>query len=100
VKKDKTDLVENDGFQQSTLEYPGLSKEEIFRSLEDFYHRYYFNKVAGLLIPRGPSWRIFGSMLKDKDVFKRRAREGMEFFKSLGQRREDLKNANAKAVAA
>ena len=30
VKKDKTDLVEGDGFQQSTLEYPGLSKDEIF----------------------------------------------------------------------
>ena len=29
AKKDKADLVETDGFQQSSLEYPGLSKEEI-----------------------------------------------------------------------
>ncbi|MBV1697528.1 MAG: hopanoid biosynthesis associated radical SAM protein HpnJ, partial [Hyphomicrobiales bacterium] len=29
VKKDKTDLVENDGLQQSTLEYPGLDKDKI-----------------------------------------------------------------------
>ena len=76
AKKDKTDLVEGDGFQQSALEYPGLSKDEIFESLEKFYRRYYFNKFGKLLIPRKPSWRIFGSMLKDKDVFKRRAREG------------------------
>lgn len=41
VKKNKTDLVETDGFQQSALEYPGLSKEEIFESIERFYHRYY-----------------------------------------------------------
>ena len=90
TKKDKGDLVEGDGFQQSTLEYPGLDKDQIFAALEEFYHRYYFNKVAGLLIPRRPSWRIFGSMLQDKDVFLRRAREGAEFFKSLAQRRDDL----------
>ncbi len=29
AKKDKAALVETDGFQQSSLEYPGLSKEEI-----------------------------------------------------------------------
>jgi radical SAM superfamily enzyme YgiQ (UPF0313 family) len=90
TKKDKADLVEIDGFQQSSLEYPGLSKEQIFESLEEFYHRYYFNKFGKLLIPRKPSWRIFKSMLEDRDVFVRRAREGAEFFKSLAQRRTDL----------
>ncbi len=102
TKKDKTDLVEDDGFQQSALEYPGLSKEHIFESLEEFYHRYYFNKFGKLLIPRGPSWRIFKSMLQDRDVFMRRSREGMEFFKSLAQRRDDLvaqKAASAASVA-
>jgi hopanoid biosynthesis associated radical SAM protein HpnJ len=99
VKKEKTDLVEGDGFQQSTLEYPGLSKERIFEALEEFYHRYYFNKVGGLLIPRKPSWRIFKSMLEDKDVFVRRTREGFEFFKSLAQRRNDLKAAQQPANA-
>jgi len=60
VKKDKTDLVEEDGFQQSSLEYPGLGKEEIFESVERFYHRYY-------LRPR-PILRIIRTMLEDKDV--------------------------------
>ena len=36
AKKDKTDLVEDDGFQQSTLEYPGLSKDEIFEERGPF----------------------------------------------------------------
>ncbi len=37
-------------------------------------------------------------MLQDRDVFMRRSREGMEFFKSLAQRRTDL--AASKAAAA
>ena len=87
VKKDKTDLVEGDGFQQSALEYPGLSKEEIFESVERFYHRYY-------LRPK-PILRIIKTMLEDKDVCVRRLREGYEFFKSMAQRRSDLEAAKA-----
>ena len=77
-----------------------MNKERIFEALEEFYHRYYFNKVGGLLIPRKPSWRIFKSMLEDKDVFVRRTREGFEFFKSLAQRRDDLKTLQRTANAA
>src|SRR5215813_1344712 len=87
VKKDKTDLVEGDGFQQSALEYPGLSKEEIFESVERFYHRYY-------LRPK-PIFRIIKTMLEDKDICVRRLREGYEFFKSMAQRRSDLAAAKA-----
>jgi hopanoid biosynthesis associated radical SAM protein HpnJ len=82
TKKDKTELVEADGFQQSALEYPDLSKEEIFESVERFYHRYY-------LRPK-PILRIVKTMLEDKDVCVRRLREGYEFFKSMAQRRTDL----------
>jgi hopanoid biosynthesis associated radical SAM protein HpnJ len=89
TKKDKTDLVEGDGFQQSALEYPGLSKDEIFESVERFYHRYY-------LRPK-PILRIIKTMLEDKDVCVRRLREGYEFFKSMAQRRSDL--AASKAAA-
>jgi len=89
VKKDKTDLVEGDGLQQSTLEYPGLSKEQIFEDVERFYRSYY-------LRPR-PILRIIKTMLEDKDVCVRRLREGYEFFKSMAARRSDL--AAAKAAA-
>ena len=89
VKKDKTDLVEDDGFQQSALEYPGLSKEEIFEAVDRFYRAYY-------LRPK-PILRIIKTMLEDKNVFVRRCREGYEFFKSLKQRKEDLESARNSA---
>ncbi|MBK9140052.1 MAG: hopanoid biosynthesis associated radical SAM protein HpnJ [Verrucomicrobia bacterium] len=89
VKRDKTDIVHEDGFQESSLEYPNLTKEEIFEAVERFYHRYY-------LRPK-PILRIVKTMLEDKDVCVRRLREGYEFFKSMAQRRSDLAAAKASA---
>jgi len=82
VRRAKPDLVETDGFQQSALEYPGLSKDAIFEAVDRFYRAYY-------LRPK-PILRIIKTMLEDKDVFVRRCREGYEFFKSLRQRKADL----------
>jgi hopanoid biosynthesis associated radical SAM protein HpnJ len=87
AKKDKTDIVRDDGIQQSTLEYPGLSKEEIFESVERFYRQYY-------LRPK-PIVRIIKTMLEDKDVFVRRVREGYEFFRTMSQRRDEMSTAAA-----
>jgi hopanoid biosynthesis associated radical SAM protein HpnJ len=84
-KKDKTDIVHQDGFQQSALEYPGLDKNEIFEAVDRFYRAYY-------LRPK-PILRIIKTMLEDKDVFVRRCREGYEFFRSLRQRRNDILKA-------
>jgi hopanoid biosynthesis associated radical SAM protein HpnJ len=92
VKKDKTDLVENDGLQQSTLEYPGCSKEEIFEAVDRFYRAYY-------LRPK-PILRIIKTMLEDKDVCVRRLREGYEFFRTMSQRRDDLAAAQQCATSA
>lgn len=92
TKKDKTDLVEGDGFQQSTLAYPEATKEEIFEAVDRFYRSYY-------LRPK-PILRIIKTMLEDKDVFVRRCREGYEFFKSLKQRKEDLAAAKSAASIA
>jgi radical SAM superfamily enzyme YgiQ (UPF0313 family) len=89
AKRDKTDIVHDDGLQQSTLEYPGLSKEEIFEAVEVFYRRYY-------LRPR-PILRIIRTMLEDKQVAVRRLREGYEFFTTMAQRRTDLESARAAA---
>ena len=91
AKKDKTDIIHGDGIQQSTLEYPGLSKEEIFEAVEQFYRRYY-------LRPR-PILRIIKTMLEDKDVCVRRLREGYEFFRTMAQRRNDLAATRATAPA-
>jgi hopanoid biosynthesis associated radical SAM protein HpnJ len=81
-KKDKTDIVHGDGFQQSTLEYPDLSKDEIFESVDRFYRRYYLRP--------GPILRIIKTMLEDKSILVRRCREGYEFFRSLNQRKQTL----------
>ncbi len=89
-KQDKTDIIHEDGFQESSLEYPNLSKEQIFESVERFYHRYYLRAK--------PILRIVRTMLEDKDVCVRRLREGYEFFKSMAQRRSDL--AASKAATA
>jgi hopanoid biosynthesis associated radical SAM protein HpnJ len=85
AKKDKTDIIHSDGFQQSTLEYPGLSKEEIFESVDRFYRQYYLRS--------GPILRIIKTMLEDKSILVRRCREGYEFFRSLNQRSADLEKA-------
>ncbi len=90
VKKDKTDLVENDGLQQSTLEYPGLSKDKIFEEVDRFYRAYY-------LRPK-PILRIIKTMLEDKDILVRRCREGYEFFRSLNERKADLAASRAAAA--
>ena len=79
---DRADLVELDGFQQSALEYPEATKDEIFEAVDRFYRSYY-------LRPK-PILRIIKTMLEDKDVFVRRCREGYEFFRSLRQRKVDL----------
>ena len=81
AKKDKTDIVESDGLQQSSLEYPGLSKDKIFEEVDRFYRAYY-------LRPK-PILRIIKTMLEDKDMLVRRCREGFEFFKSLSQRKAE-----------
>ena len=92
AKKDKTDIVHDDGFQQSSLEYPGLNKDEIFEAVDRFYRAYY-------LRPK-PILRIIKTMLEDKDIFVRRCREGYEFFKSLRQRKVDLAASRAVQAAA
>ena len=68
-------LVDMHGQQLPALEYPDLSREEIFAALEVFYKEYY-------LRPR-PILRMVGEMVRDWDVCKRRLREGAEFFRFL-----------------
>jgi hopanoid biosynthesis associated radical SAM protein HpnJ len=75
----RTEVVDDAGLQATALEYPGLSKEEIYESVERFYRRYY-------LRPR-PILRILKTMLQDRRVMVRRLREGYEFFTTMAERR-------------
>jgi hopanoid biosynthesis associated radical SAM protein HpnJ len=71
-------LVDELGQQAAALEYEGLTRDEIFRSVERFYKAYYFR-------PR-PIARMLGEMLLDWGMMKRRLREGAEFFRFLNLR--------------
>jgi hopanoid biosynthesis associated radical SAM protein HpnJ len=71
-------LVNDHGGQLAALSYPHLPKEQIYRSVEDFYRQFYFRPVK--------MWEIVKEMLCSWDMMKRRLREGVEFFHFLRAR--------------
>jgi hopanoid biosynthesis associated radical SAM protein HpnJ len=83
------DLVTLDGAQDFPLQYPGLSRKEVFESVELFYKKFYFR-------PR-PIMRMIGEMVRDSHQRRRRLQEGREFFSFM---RERKKSASAEHAAA
>ncbi len=75
---DGCNLVGEDGVQVSSLAYPHLSKEEIFRAVETFYKRFYFRP--------GKILEFVSEMARSPHMLKRRLREGVEFFQFLSAR--------------
>jgi radical SAM superfamily enzyme YgiQ (UPF0313 family) len=71
-------LVAANGIQVSSLSYPHLSQQEIFEAVSEFYNRFYFRpgKIAEM------TWEMF----RRPEMFKRRIREGREFFRFLNKR--------------
>jgi hopanoid biosynthesis associated radical SAM protein HpnJ len=72
------ELVDGRGIQLAPLRYPGLSYEESFASVEEFYRRFYFRapKIAAIL----------AEMAKSPQMMVRRLREGVEFLSFLRAR--------------
>ncbi|TDN70134.1 hopanoid biosynthesis associated radical SAM protein HpnJ [Paraburkholderia sp. BL10I2N1] len=68
-------LVDARGTQSSAIGYPHLSREEIYRSVEEFYKRFYFRPTK--------IWEIVREMLVSWEMMKRRLQEGVQFFKFL-----------------
>ena len=77
----ESDLVDDKGVQRAALSYPHLGSSEIFSSVETFYKRFYFR-------PR-KIFSIAGEMVRDRQVMKRRLREGIEFTRFLAGRGHD-----------
>ena len=77
--EDEGGLVDGTGVQQSALGYPHLPRTEIFRSLDEFYRRFYFRPRK--MISLG------AEMLGDRQVMGRRLREGRDFLRFLRARR-------------
>jgi hypothetical protein len=64
----------------------------IFAGVDEFYRRFYFR-------PR-KMFSLFGGMIGDRQVMKRRLREGKEFFHFLRERRRETAAAPAEHAAA
>ena len=77
---ENAELLTDSGMQVAMLSYPHLSHTEIFRSVDDFYKRFYFRapKIAA----------IAGEMVRSPQMLRRRMREGIEFFRFLRERQE------------
>jgi hopanoid biosynthesis associated radical SAM protein HpnJ len=85
LRADTSGLVGDSGVQVSSLDYPHLSHEEIFGAVSRFYREFYFRpgKIA----------EMTKEMITSPEMLKRRLREGVEFFKFLGGRRNEEKSA-------
>jgi radical SAM superfamily enzyme YgiQ (UPF0313 family) len=79
LRTESGELIDDHGIQTAALNYPDLSSTMIFNSLDEFYRKFYFR-------PR-KMFSLFGGMLRDPHLMKRRLREGVEFFKFLGERK-------------
>jgi len=77
--EDDGGLVDGTGVQQSALGYPHLPRTEIFRSLDEFYRRFYFRPRKMI--------SLAAEMLGDRHVMRRRLREGRDFLRFLRARR-------------
>ncbi len=80
LRQEQGEMVNGNGLQVSSLEYPDLSHEEIFEALSSFYKQFY-------LRPRKIG-EITWEMLHSWEMTKRRLREGVEFFQFLNQRQD------------
>jgi hopanoid biosynthesis associated radical SAM protein HpnJ len=68
-------LVDERGVQAAVLEYPELTRTEMYESVEVFYKKFYFRagKIAEMV----------GEMVRDRAMLTRRLREGVEFVSFL-----------------
>ncbi len=71
-------LVNSDGFQICSLDYPNLSRDEILAAAAEFYRRFYLRPRKILELVHG--------MCRSRDELVRRLREGVEFFRFLSTR--------------
>jgi radical SAM superfamily enzyme YgiQ (UPF0313 family) len=78
TETDASKLVNKQGVQLSPLSYPGLNAEEIYKSVEVFYRRFYFRPRKII--------EMTSEMMRSWEMMKRRLREGVEFFRFLHAR--------------
>jgi len=83
-----TTMTDDQGHQLPNFEYPGLSREEIVKAVEDFYGRYYFR-------PR-IIFRIVRRDLFSGDDRRRLYQEGKEFLRLRAKRKGFIHSSKSK----
>ena len=76
--------------RRSTI--PALTSTMMFESVDEFYRKFYFR-------PR-KMFSLLGGMIGDRQVMKRRLREGKQFFAFLRNRKREEREATRERVAA
>ena len=79
LSEDDDNLIDDHGVQTAVLEYPNLSRTEIYDSVETFYKKFYFR--AGKIA------EMSAEMLRSPEMMRRRLREGAEFVSFLRKRK-------------
>ncbi len=79
LSEDDEHLIDDHGLQSAVLEYPSLSRTEIYDSVETFYKKFYFR--AGKIA------EMSAEMLRSPEMMRRRLREGAEFVSFLRKRK-------------
>jgi len=78
-------MTDQQGHQLPNFRYPNLSREEILKSVEDFYARYYFRpKII---------FRIVGRALFSGNDRRRLYKEGREFLRLRSKRKDFIRSA-------
>jgi hopanoid biosynthesis associated radical SAM protein HpnJ len=72
-------LLDESGYQKCTVEYPGLSSDEIYRSVERFYRSFYFRPKY--------IFKAVRKMATSTEECKRLLKEGVQFLSTMRQRR-------------
>lgn len=85
-------LLDQSGYQKCTVEYPGLSSDDIYQSVERFYRSFYFR-------PRY-IFKALRKMTSSSEECKRLLKEGMQFLSTMRQRRSQARHAAQTAQAA
>ena len=77
-------LVSETGYQSCVINYPEVSSEEIFLSVEKFYKKFYYRPKYVI--------KVLRKAFSDINEMKRIYREAREFYGFMAKRRETLKS--------
>ncbi len=85
-------LLDESGYQKCTVQYPNLSADEIYASVERFYRNFYFR-------PRY-IFKSIRKMVSSPEECKRLLKEGAQFLSTMRQRRAQSRNSPQSVQAA